>query len=106
MDGEGKHQAGSCTCITEQGTAYDLSQPECRTLARYGPVYNPYRERHDNRPQMQPEQAQQPQQIAGQGGAPTLEGSVIGKQIRALGSFPESEPYKTSTKAADTTREL
>lgn len=106
LDGEGKHQAGSCTCITEQGTAYDISQPECRTLARRGPVYNPYRERHDNRPQTPPQQAQQPQQFAGQGSAPTLEGSVINRQIRALGSFPESEPYKTSTKAADTTREL
>ncbi len=33
----------TCTCLTEQGTAYDLSQPECRTIARRGPVYNPYR---------------------------------------------------------------
>ncbi|TDB26174.1 hypothetical protein ATCM_18975 [Stenotrophomonas sp. ATCM1_4] len=33
----------SCTCLTEQGTKYDISQPECRTLARFGPVYNPYK---------------------------------------------------------------
>ncbi|MFI8716348.1 zonular occludens toxin domain-containing protein [Stenotrophomonas sp. NPDC077464] len=106
LDGDGKRQSGSCTCLTEQGTAYDISQPECRTLARYGPVYNPYRERRQNRSETEPQQAHQAQQVAGQGGSPTLEGSVINRQIRALGSFPESEPYKTSTKAADTTREM
>lgn len=42
-DGRGDHKDASCTCLTEQGTKYDLSQPECRTLARFGPVYNPYK---------------------------------------------------------------
>lgn len=31
----------SCTCMTEQGTRYDLPQPMCRTLARNGAPYNP-----------------------------------------------------------------
>jgi Zonula occludens toxin len=35
----------SCTCLTEQGTRYEISQAECRTIARYGTPYNPYRER-------------------------------------------------------------
>jgi hypothetical protein len=42
-DGAGDHKEPSCTCLTEQGTKYDLSQPECRTLARFGPAYNPYK---------------------------------------------------------------
>ena len=45
LDAQGVRQDASCRCLTEQGTAYELSQPECRTLARNGPVYNPYRER-------------------------------------------------------------
>lgn len=107
LDGNGDRQAASCTCITEQGTAYDISQPECRTIARRGPVYNPYRERRQERDAEQPQQAmQQPQQLAGQGGNVGLAGGVISKQTRALGSFPESEPYKTETKAAATSREM
>lgn len=39
----GDDREASCTCITEQGTKYDISQPECRTIARFGPVYNPYK---------------------------------------------------------------
>lgn len=39
----GDDREASCTCLTEQGTKYDISQPECRTLARFGPVYNPYK---------------------------------------------------------------
>lgn len=43
LDAQGEYQGPSCTCMTEQGTAYDLSQPECRTIARRGPAYNPYK---------------------------------------------------------------
>ena len=42
-DAQGEYKPASCTCLTEQGTAYDLSQPECRTIARRGPAYNPYK---------------------------------------------------------------
>ena len=38
LDAQGVRQEASCRCLTEQGTAYELSQPECRTLARNGPV--------------------------------------------------------------------
>lgn len=44
-DGEWKDY--TCTCLTEQGTAYTLTQAECRNIARYGPAYNPYKERRD-----------------------------------------------------------
>jgi zona occludens toxin len=43
-DATGKWQDFRCTCLTEQGTAYEITQGECRTLARQGPVYNPYRQ--------------------------------------------------------------
>lgn len=39
----GEHHDGGCSCMTEQGTAYEISEPECRRVARFGPPYNPYR---------------------------------------------------------------
>lgn len=33
----------SCTCLTEQGTRYDLDLQQCGQIARSGGVYNPYR---------------------------------------------------------------
>lgn len=43
LDAQGQHTEASCTCFTEQGTLYELSVPECRTIARRGPMYNPYK---------------------------------------------------------------
>ena len=49
VDGQGKWKDDlSCTCLTEQGTRYELSEAQCRTVARYGTPYNPYRERGDH----------------------------------------------------------
>lgn len=102
LDGLGNRSEGSCTCVTEQGTAYDISQPECRTLARHGPVYNPYRQRSD-----QAMQQQQPQMaLQGQGTLGGMNGSVIQRQTRSLGTFPESQPYETQTKVPATTRDM
>ncbi len=42
-DANGKWQDFTCTCLTEQGTTYEITQGECRALARRGPVYNPIR---------------------------------------------------------------
>ncbi|MEG3191614.1 zonular occludens toxin domain-containing protein [Lysobacter sp. D1-1-M9] len=33
----------SVTCLTEQGTVYDLGPGEARRVARYGPVYDPFK---------------------------------------------------------------
>lgn len=44
LDGQGKERDFSCTCYTEQSTMYDISDAECRMLARKGAVYNPYRQ--------------------------------------------------------------
>lgn len=97
QDASGGSRDASCTCLTEQGTAYEMSQPECRTLARRGPVYNPYREfaqEGSQRGYAQP---------SGEGVGPsprTGGGSVISRQVRASGSFPESPGYQTSTSAS------
>lgn len=43
LDAQGEERGPSCTCLTEQGTKYDISEPECRRVARWGQPYNPYR---------------------------------------------------------------
>lgn len=40
---DGHYREASCMCVTEQATAYDMSDGECRRIARRGPIYNPYR---------------------------------------------------------------
>ena len=102
LDAQGVRQEASCRCLTEQGTTYELSQPECRTLARNGPVYNPYRERPEERSTQRMDRpddraAAQPAGMAG---------SVIQKQTRALGTFPESAPYENGSVLPPTTRDL
>ena len=102
LDAQGVRQEGGCRCLTEQGTTYDLSEPECRTLARNGPVYNPYRERSEDR---RSERMDRPADAAA---APPggVAGSVIQKQTRALGTFPESAPYENGSVLPPTTRDM
>jgi hypothetical protein len=45
---DGEWKGYTCTCLTEQGTAYQLSAGECRNMARYGPPHNPYKERRED----------------------------------------------------------
>lgn len=89
-DVNGKWQDFTCTCLTEQGTAYEITQAECRTLARQGPVYNPYRQqrREDaGRPSESP-----PPAVAHP--EPTSAGTVVGYRPGSRGDvFPRSPGY-------------
>ncbi|WP_202843417.1 zonular occludens toxin domain-containing protein [Luteimonas saliphila] len=42
-DAQGEFKDSACTCLTEQGTRYDIADGECRRVARWGQPYNPYR---------------------------------------------------------------
>lgn len=88
-DAQGEYKEASCTCLTEQGTAYDLSQPECRTIARRGPVYNPYKER-SREAQQQPLHAQQQRATAAQPPA-----AVVGYQQGARADVFPRNPAQT-----------
>lgn len=99
-DAQGEWKEASCTCLTEQGTLYDLSQPECRTIARRGPVYNPYKERN-REGSMQAQQLQQ-DSVMVQGGV-SLPGVVIGRRTRSQGTFPESPGYTASSSVTPAT---
>ncbi len=92
-DAHGEWQDFSCTCLTEQGTAYDITEGECRTLARRGPIYNPYRREVAIAPQSAPsaEAAPAPPQALAE------PGSTIGYRPGTRGDiFPRSEGYKAA----------
>ncbi len=76
---DGEWKGNTCTCLTEQGTAYQLSPGECRNLARFGPAHNPYKERRE-------EQLQQPANGVTSPVAPsdTAPGSVIARRPAAV----------------------
>lgn len=95
-DGSGQHTEGSCTCMTEQGTAYDLSQPECRTIARYGGVYNPYKQQREMQPGTAPPVAVGVGGIATPADAASTGSALIGDVERPVGTFPESKQNRYS----------
>lgn len=89
-DANGKWQDFTCICLTEHGTAYEITQAESRTLARRGPVYNPYmlqRREDAGRPSKSPSapvaQAE-----------PSSAGTVVGYRPGSRGDvFPRSPAY-------------
>lgn len=42
---DGKFALPSCSCVTEQGTVYQLPIQQCHYVARWGQPYNPYTDR-------------------------------------------------------------
>jgi hypothetical protein len=42
-DANGDYTEGSCHCLTEQGTRYNLPPAQCRNLVALGGVYNPFK---------------------------------------------------------------
>lgn len=47
-DARGRHRAASCSCITEQGTAYEMGYELCKTISLRG-QYEPYYAERDAR---------------------------------------------------------
>ncbi|MCL1551649.1 zonular occludens toxin domain-containing protein [Xanthomonas nasturtii] len=96
----------SCRCVTEQNSRVVMRDDVCRDIARWGEPYNPYKPPHS------PAQAQQSPLVADttqpKPQAPQQSGAVSSMQkgTRALGTFPESPAYQTSTYTAPTTRDL
>jgi len=98
-DAAGNDVEHTCTCLTEQGSYYEMELHTCRHVARRGQPYNPYRERRDQQQQV----PVQPAQPLVQGGAPMVPGVVVGRRKQAMGTFPESPSYTTSTATPPTT---
>lgn len=90
LDGNGNRAEASCSCMTEQGTRYELSQPECRTLARNGPVYNPYKVQRDMASQGAIPPLAQPGSTTATPQPHATGDVIIGVQQRPMSTFPES----------------
>lgn len=91
---QGKHVEPSCTCMTEQGTHYEVDDPTCRFIARRG-QYEPYRDERNDRfvdGHVQIERASEELAQRGQGGV-----AVFSADKRGQGTFPKSPGYTTST---------
>jgi len=98
-DASGEHQDHTCTCITEQGSYYELEIHACRHVARRGEPYNPYRQQQEHQQaSMQPEQGQ-PQ-------ARVMPGVAIGRSKRSMGTFPESPSYSASSSVTPPTSSM
>lgn len=90
-DANGHWQDFTCTCLTEQGTVYEITQGECRTLARQGPVFNPYKE---ERRDAQTQSSSASETVARSESAPA--GSVVHYRAGSRGDvFPRSPGYES-----------
>lgn len=72
-DAQGVHLDHTCTCLTEQGTYYEMELHTCRHIARRGQPYNPYSQQSRASAQQQP-----PAQPVYSATAPSSAGSVVG----------------------------
>lgn len=99
LNAQGNHDEPGCTCVTEQGTRYDLDDATCRFVARNG-QYEPYRHQREDRfadGGIQMDRAMDEIRSKGQGGA------VVAKSQRLQGTFPESPGYQLSTSSTPST---
>ena len=82
LDANGEFKEEGCSCMTEQGTRYEISPGECRRVARYGTPYNPYKERQQDRQQHDRSRDPQPQYVSttpiGRAPPPTFQGGAVG----------------------------
>lgn len=106
QDANGEHRPEGCTCITDQGTAYEMEFDRCSIVARKG-QYEPFLDMNQLEARrmegmQQSAHYQRETQRIREAGA----GGVVERQTRALGTFPESSPYASSTMLAPTSRDM
>jgi len=66
-DARGEWTPASCACLTEQATRYALPDALCRTMAKRGGAYNPFRDPQGDAPPAAQEQGQGAGQVAAVG---------------------------------------
>lgn len=88
----------SCRCVTEQMTRMVIRDDVCRDIARWGEPYNPFKaptQVASTAPQQREADTLPRREQASY--TASVEGGVIPRTQRALGTFPESPPYKTAS---------
>ncbi|MEV5119890.1 zonular occludens toxin domain-containing protein [Stenotrophomonas indicatrix] len=84
----------SCTCVTEQGTSYELEESTCRYVARRG-QYEPYLPRRENR--FVNAETQMQRAVGELNEIERQRGTAIARGNRAMGTFPESPSIQTDS---------
>lgn len=93
----------SCRCVTEQMTRVTVADDVCRDIARWGEPYNPFKApgaaqvREDRGIASEESQSAPPGRQRVEQSGVAVNGSVIARGDRALGSFPETPSFQSST---------
>ncbi len=88
LDAQGSYRPASHTCLTEQGTAYELDAKTARSLARTGNMYNPFKQPPQPQPPMPPPGAGwNPAGMPAPAGAPDAAQSRAAIQVASYGGF-------------------
>lgn len=88
--GEGIDQ--TCTCLTEQGTKWQIRVDQCVQMARWGPAYNPYKEAAQVA-SVRPQELQEARpEVRRASGLQEVSGVAIG----AEGTFERTKAYPSS----------
>ena len=103
LNAQGEYVEPTCSCLTEQGTNYELDQSTCRFVARRG-QYEPYRDERTDRFVDGPTQLERGrEQLSAR---TSYSGTLVPRGIRAQGTFPESPGYTTTTATPPTSIDL
>lgn len=79
----------TCTCLTEQGTKWQIRIEQCVAMARWGPAYNPYKEA----PQVASQSPQERPAARGDVRPGTAAEGGLGVAIGAEGTFERTKAY-------------
>jgi len=82
----------TCTCLTEQGTKWQIRIDQCVQMARWGPAYNPYKEA----PQVASVRPQELQEARPEARRASGLQEVSGVAIGAEGTFERTKAYPSS----------
>lgn len=88
--GEGIDQ--TCTCLTEQGTKWQIRVDQCVQMARWGPAYNPYKEA----PQLAAGSLQEAREARREAQGRNDVRGVSGVAIGAEGTFERTQAYPSN----------
>jgi hypothetical protein len=89
LDAQGVHSPEACSCVTEQGTLYELDGDQCRALARRGEHYDPYKRdvAAFGRAAPLPGGGQRPPAMAAPAAAPVRGGGRSASQVASYGNL-------------------
>lgn len=103
MDAEGKHQPAHFTCLTEQGTRFEVPAIRAQLIARFGPAYNPYKQPVQAQPQApelpQPKEPASPRAGLVSAAMPAMSGVPVAAPGSSFGDVAAYGAHALATKS-------